>query len=61
MINIWGICEFGGIFTTQMVPWDLCCKYFSLKESEKGKNTERNCANCIYWITFDESLTEQEK
>jgi hypothetical protein len=61
MINIWGICEFEGIFTTQMVRWDSCCKYFRLKEYEKGENTEKSCAQCRYWITSDDSLTEHEK
>jgi len=61
MINIWGICEFGGIFTTQMIRWDSCCIYFCRKEWENGKNTERNCGHCIYWIITDELLTEQKK
>jgi hypothetical protein len=61
MINIWGICECGGIYTSQMVRGDSCCTYFCLKENEKGKNTERNCAQCRYWITSDDLLMEHEK
>lgn len=61
MINTWGVCEFGGIYTTQMLRGDLCCKYFSPKEREDIKSTGKCCANCIYWITFDEPITEQEK
>ncbi|HVO67515.1 MAG TPA: hypothetical protein VMT12_13645 [Syntrophales bacterium] len=61
MINTWGICEFGGIYTTQMVRWDSCCKYFVLKESENGENMKRNCAHCRYWIRSDKLLTEKKK
>jgi hypothetical protein len=61
MINVWGICEFGGIFTTQMVQWDLWCEYFNPKESEKGEITDKHCVNCVYWITSDDLLMEREK
>jgi hypothetical protein len=61
MINIWGICECGGIYTTQMVRGDSCCKYFDLKDSEKEKNTERCCARCRYWITSDNLLKEHKE
>jgi hypothetical protein len=61
MINLWGICEYDGIFTTQMVQWDLYCKYFSCNESQTEKYTKRCCANCIYWVAADERLTEREK
>jgi len=60
MINVWGICEFDGIYTTQMVRWDSWCKYFNQKEREKGKITEKQCANCIYWVTSDELIAEKE-
>ncbi len=61
MINIWGICECGGIYTSQMVRWDSWCTYFHLKENEKGENTEMSCAQCRYWITSDDLLMEHEK
>ena len=61
MINIWGICEYGGIFTTQMVRYDASCTFFNPKTCEKTPSTERCCANCMYWITSDELLMEREK
>jgi hypothetical protein len=48
-------------FSTQMLQWDLYCKYFSCNEFQTEQYTKRCCVNCIYWVAADERLTEREK
>lgn len=60
MINVWGICELGGIVTTQMIRWDSYCYAFYPKEAETGESSERCCGGCVYWLVSDEHLTAQE-
>lgn len=56
MINIWGICEFGEISHDPLRRLDYCCRDFSPMEVGRVKTSEKCCANCIYWLIYDEHL-----
>ena len=60
MINIWGMCEFGGIVTTQMMKWDACCESFVPRDRKYVKKVVKACVHCVYWIGFDEPSKETE-
>jgi hypothetical protein len=54
MINTWGMCEFEGIVTTQMMRCDACCASFIPKDRKYVKEAAKACIHCVYWIGFDE-------
>ena len=56
MINIWGVCELGEISHDPLRKWDFGCTLFRPCRVKREEAIERCCANCVYWLAFDEGI-----
>jgi hypothetical protein len=60
MLNLWGVCEIGEISHDPLRKWDFGCTQFRPCRIKREEAAERCCANCVYWLPFDERIAPGE-
>ncbi len=60
MINSWGVCEFGEMSHDPLRKWDSDCTLFCPCRVKREEALQKCCANCAYWLPFDERIASEE-
>jgi len=61
MINVWGVCSFGAGTYDQMTRWDLSCTFFAPRRKKRVEERGHCCANCLFWLVYDERVRAEEE